>query len=139
MNLARRRISESRALFRARQYSGAYYLAGYAVECSLKAAICKQFRHHTLPELKTVKNTFQHDPQNLLKHSNLADAFDQARRNDPDLGANWATIILWSEASRYVKQSRVNARDLIRAVDDGPSSFMQWMSTQWLRSIGRNA
>ncbi len=35
--LAKDRLLDAKALFAARRWSGAYYLAGYAVECALKA------------------------------------------------------------------------------------------------------
>lgn len=54
------RIEEARTLFAAKQYGGAYYLAGYAVECALKAAICRQFQRHTLPSKKLVLDAFDH-------------------------------------------------------------------------------
>ncbi len=39
--LARARLREAEALLNAGEWSGAYYLAGYAVECGLKACIAK--------------------------------------------------------------------------------------------------
>ncbi|MGB7136749.1 MAG: HEPN domain-containing protein [Acidobacteriaceae bacterium] len=53
-SLANTRLREARVLFRAKEFSGAYYLAGYAVECALKACIAKQYRQHDFPDRKTV-------------------------------------------------------------------------------------
>jgi hypothetical protein len=39
--LAELRAEEARVLLRSRRQLGAYYLAGYAVECALKACIAK--------------------------------------------------------------------------------------------------
>jgi HEPN domain-containing protein len=39
--LAEERVRDAKALPNAGQWSGAYYLAGYAVECGLKACIAK--------------------------------------------------------------------------------------------------
>jgi hypothetical protein len=39
--LAKERISDAKVLLGARHWVGAYYLAGYAVECALKACIAK--------------------------------------------------------------------------------------------------
>jgi hypothetical protein len=39
--LAKERISDAKVLLAARHWSAAYYLAGYAVECALKACIAK--------------------------------------------------------------------------------------------------
>jgi HEPN domain-containing protein len=40
--LAELRIKEARILLDGDSYSGAYYLAGYAIECALKACIAKR-------------------------------------------------------------------------------------------------
>lgn len=42
--LARIRLKEAKVLLDNRQYSGAYYLSGYVIECALKACIAKQTR-----------------------------------------------------------------------------------------------
>lgn len=44
--LANLRIREAQALLRAKEFSGAYYLVGYAVECGLKACIAKGVKKH---------------------------------------------------------------------------------------------
>ena len=49
--LSRLRIREARALLRLGEWAGAYYLAGYAVECALKSVISKGTRRHDFPDL----------------------------------------------------------------------------------------
>ena len=65
IELAESRLNESRAL--QKQFAAAsIYLGGYAVECYLKAAICKTLDLDELP------NTFKsHDLEVLLMHSGL--------------------------------------------------------------------
>ena len=48
--LSNTRIREAKALFAAGEYSGAYYLAGYAVECALKACFAKNVKQYDFPE-----------------------------------------------------------------------------------------
>jgi HEPN domain-containing protein len=43
--LARLRLTEAKVLLRAGQHAGAYYLAGYVIECALKACVAKQVAH----------------------------------------------------------------------------------------------
>lgn len=47
--LSRIRLKEAKALLDAGLYDGAYYLAGYAVECGLKACIAKKTKRHEFP------------------------------------------------------------------------------------------
>jgi HEPN domain-containing protein len=65
--VAETRLQESKALLAAGFPEGAYYLAGYAVECALKACIAKRTREHDFPE-KESKDFYIHD---LDKHWGL--------------------------------------------------------------------
>jgi HEPN domain-containing protein len=49
-NISRLRIQEAKLLLINSSYSGAYYLAGYSVECGLKACIERQMRQSNIPE-----------------------------------------------------------------------------------------
>jgi HEPN domain-containing protein len=48
--LSKVRLKEAKALLDLGLYDGAYYLAGYAVECALKAGIAKETRRHQFPD-----------------------------------------------------------------------------------------
>jgi HEPN domain-containing protein len=59
--LALIRIEDARVLFRGGRYDAAYYLAGYAVECALKACIAKQtMRHDFPPDRGSVDKVYRH-------------------------------------------------------------------------------
>jgi len=47
--LALMRIAEAKVLFNASHFAGAYYLAGYAIECGLKACIAKTVNQYDFP------------------------------------------------------------------------------------------
>ena len=72
--ISRIRIREARKLLNAGEYAGAYYLAGYAVECALKACIAKQTKRYEFPEIGRVKNSYEHDPTKLAKVAGLPEA-----------------------------------------------------------------
>lgn len=44
------RLKEAKALLKVGMADGAYYLAGYAVECALKACIAKETRRYDFPD-----------------------------------------------------------------------------------------
>ena len=44
---------------------GAYYLAGYAIECALKACIAKATRRYDFPDRKKVDASHTHDLREL--------------------------------------------------------------------------
>ena len=65
--LAELRLKEARALLAAEFPDGAYYLAGYAVECGLKACIAKRTREHDYPDKKLVNKSYTHDVEDCWR------------------------------------------------------------------------
>jgi hypothetical protein len=59
--LAALRMKEARLLLKANCPEGAYYLAGYADECALKACIAKRTERFELPDLKAAQESWGHD------------------------------------------------------------------------------
>jgi HEPN domain-containing protein len=59
--IAEIRLRESKALLAAGLFDGTYYLAGYAVECALKACIAKRTQEHDFPDKKLVNDSHTHD------------------------------------------------------------------------------
>jgi len=72
--LSRARLKEARALLRLGLSDGAYYLAGYAVECALKACIAKGTRRFEFPDKKKVDSSHSHNLRELVKIAGLEDA-----------------------------------------------------------------
>jgi hypothetical protein len=70
--LARSRLTEARALLSASHPDGAYYLAGYAVECGLKACIARRTERHEFPDKRTVDASHTHNLRDLVKVANLS-------------------------------------------------------------------
>jgi len=56
--LSRVRLKEATALMQAGFFDGAYYLAGYAVECAIKACIAKGTRRYEFPDKRKVLQLF---------------------------------------------------------------------------------
>jgi len=78
-SLSRVRLLEARALLKAGLPDGAYYLAGYAVECALKACIAKETKRYEFPEKRRVNASHTHDLADLLKVAELQDFRQQLR------------------------------------------------------------
>lgn len=101
-DLSRERIAEARFLLDAERWSGAYYLAGYAVELALEAAIVDRIARE--PSLVFSEKRFSdrcrtHNLENLLA---LA-GWDEPGSNEVDaagLVVKWKIVTEWSEQSR---------------------------------------
>jgi hypothetical protein len=99
--LAETRLEEARMLRAKGLYSGAYYLAGYVIECALKAKIAADFREDEIPELKRVQSIYTHDLGALLSLAVLKEALDAEKVLNPDLYRRWTIAKAWSENARY--------------------------------------
>ena len=85
------------------QYDGAYYLAGFAVECSLMAVIAKRTRALEFPDLAMV------------------------RKSD-----SWNRVILWTEASRYDTGRKPDeAETLYNEISDPSHGVLSCLSKHW--------
>jgi HEPN domain-containing protein len=129
-NLALTRLKEVEVLLNNRQYSGAYYLSGYVIECALKACIAKQTKKFDFPDKKTVMDSYTHDLEKLVKVAKL-DTQLKSLLNDPDFSLRWSTVKDWSEESRYQKHNRQEALDIYSAITDPNHGVLQWLQQHW--------
>ncbi|MDY6786029.1 MAG: HEPN domain-containing protein [Cyanobacteriota bacterium] len=129
--LARLRLAEAKVLLDRSQYSGAYYLSGYVVECALKACIAKETKEFDFPDLRTVRDSYIHDLEKLVKTSELKVELDRKADNDPDFAYNWSIAIQWSEASRYEIYDEEKAKAMYEAIADVNHGVLQWIEQYW--------
>ena len=129
--LSRLRLQEARTLFRLKHYSGAYYLAGYAVECALKACIAKDTQRFDFPDKTRVNSSYSHKPGELLKIASLTSYFQQATQINPNLEASWNVVNNWSEQSRYKVWNRTEADAMIKAVGRLHDGVLPWIKHHW--------
>ena len=125
--LAEMRLKDAQCLVSLRRWSAAYYLAGYAVECGLKAAICKQFRMNAIPDKKMVADIYVHNLNELRKLAVLDVVFDADSQSSPGLVVSWAVVKAWNESARYEKQTSQAAGDMVNAVADPNIGVMTWL------------
>jgi hypothetical protein len=129
--LAEIRAREAGSLSKSpRNQLGAYYLAGYAVECALKACIAKKTRRHEFPrDRKYVEKVYTHDLQALMKEAGLNNLLEREIKINKALGTNWNTVKIWSEQSRY-EISGLKGKDLYLAVT-GTDGVLPWIKRLW--------
>jgi|SRR3990170_5785094 len=119
------RYEEAIALCNAGQYSGAYYLAGYAIELAIKGYYCKGNKFP--PKAEVVKNLYSHDLNLLLGTTGLKGEFDKDVKTNSTLQSNWGNLKDWSEESRYVIYKQREAKSLIKSV----GIILKWIQTKW--------
>jgi HEPN domain-containing protein len=129
--LSRIRVREAKALLRVGLHDGAYYLAGYAVECALKACIAKGTQRHEFPDKKKVEASHTHNLRDLARLANLEDSRLHLARSDSIFRSNWDIVESWSEQDRYRRQRPENAQALVEAVDDRRHGIIAWIKLHW--------
>lgn len=131
--LAEERIAEAKALLARQFWSGAYYLAGYSVECGLKSCVLARVDADGIifREKKFSERCWTHDLIELVKLAALDAARDADAAVNPVRFQNWIVVQNWSEESRYVRQARADAEQLVNAIDDQINGVLPWIRAHW--------
>ena len=112
--------------------AGPDYLAGYAIECALKACIAKQTAEHDFPPpRKIVDECYTHDLEKLVKSAGLRSELDRAMAGNPDLSARWTVVQKWDEFSRYDRRVGTEAQNLIAAITNLNHGVLPWIKKHW--------
>ena len=130
--LAELRIKEARVLLDAGCFEGAYYLAGYAVECAIKACIAKLTKEFDFPDKDTVNRSYTHRLEQLVQVAQLKQELEKESNANPIFDQYWSTVKDWNEEVRYESEiSDARARDLCHAITDADYGVMQWLKKLW--------
>jgi hypothetical protein len=129
--LAALRLKEARLLLQANRPEGAYYLAGYAAECALKACIARRIERFEFPDLNKARESWKHDLSALSKTAGLEEELAAALKRDPELNLNWRIVTKWEPEIRYQKWSQDEAGALISALEDRDHGIFRWLKRRW--------
>lgn len=132
--LAELRLEESRALYDKGLFDGALYLAGYVIEFSLKAMVCKTLNLKEYPSNssnKRVRDIFKkHDHDVLLVLSGLFQELEDNRLKSINLDKNWSIVSKWSTEFRYnqIGTSKSNSvLEYLEALTDKNYGIYTWI------------
>ncbi len=129
--LARVHLQAAHDLLGSGRHPAAYYLAGLAVECALKACIAGKTQRHTFPDKSTVNASWTHDLPQLLRTAGLEQELREDAGPRPVLERNWGVVKDWRNDSRYTHVGPQRARDLYHAVTARPDGVMSWIRRHW--------
>ena len=116
------------------RWSAAYYLLGYAVECGLKSCVVARVTAHPdiiYKDRKFSNDAWTHDLEDLLAVAAIKAARDADMAANPALFHNWQVVKRWTEQSRYLQKTQVEAERLYLAVTDPVNGVMQWIRLRW--------
>jgi hypothetical protein len=129
--LANARIREAKILFKAGEYSGAYYLAGYSVECALKACFAKGVQRYDFPDKNRAGKIFIHRLPELAKLANLDSEMSAAFTSNKRLGGSWLLVCNWTEESRYIAWTKNDAEAILDAIARRRDGVLPWIKQRW--------
>ena len=130
--IARVRLKEASILLKNRHYAGAYYLAGYCIECAIKACIAKQVKRFEFPDKDLANQAWSHDLEKLIGIAGLKQALQEDMKANSAIELNWAIIKDWKESYRYEpKITKSQATDFYLACSDQTNGILDWIEKRW--------
>jgi hypothetical protein len=119
-------------LLRTGQYAGAYYLAGYAIECALKACIAKRTKRFDFPDKDFARNVWTHELESLVDAAAIRKDLNGESSKNPAFKLNWTTVKDWRETKRYDwRISKAEAKDFLSACTSRQVGVLGWIRKRW--------
>lgn len=133
-DLAEERVLDAGALLIARRWSAAYHLAGYAVECGLKACVIAYVERNAdviFREKRHSEKCWTHDIEELVGLAGLKALRDADIAVNAIVEDNWLVVKEWNEAFRYEIAAQLKAERLYQAVTDNANGVLPWIRNHW--------
>lgn len=128
---AEERLQDALSLATSGRHSGAFYLAGYAVECALKACIARRFPAEHLPP-RDAQKFYVHKLDDLLSNAGLAIALTSDSKANLGLARSWNVVRTWNVDSRYLSGStQADTEAMLEAITNVNDGIMSWLRIRW--------
>ena len=130
-DLATMRLREAKVLLDGSEWSGAYYLSGYAVECGIKACITKDLLAFQMPDKDVISKAYTHAIDVLADIASLKGPRVLTAQTDHDFAINWNIVTAWNESSRYLVWTETQAGELYEAITNANHGVFPWVRKFW--------
>jgi hypothetical protein len=131
--LAEMRLEDAKILLDQGKWPAAYYLAGYSVECALKACIIAFLnRSDEWPEPGFSNRCYTHSLDALVGLARLLDEREALGKNDAIFANNWVIVKDWTEEARYrFDTAESDAKRLYDAIAEADHGVLAWLKKHW--------
>jgi hypothetical protein len=132
--LAEERVVDAQILLGSQRWHAAYHLAGYAVECGLKACILARVDRDSgviFAAKDFLNNCWIHDLEKLVENAGLKVDRDGLSSTNKAFQGYWAVAKDWTEKSRYDVKTESQAKELIEAITHDPDGVLPWIRKHW--------
>ncbi|NLL91660.1 MAG: HEPN domain-containing protein [Ruminococcaceae bacterium] len=110
-------------------YKWAVYIAGYSIEFSLKALICKRKGFKTYPDEQSKYK--KHDFNNLVNLADLRSDLKEYQDSNLEFQVNWSLTTDWSPDLRYEQFDPASSEsrwlDFYDAITNEDSGVIVWL------------
>ncbi len=140
--LANQRLKEAEILYKNGMYDGAFYLAGYSVELTLKAKICERLGipnlydetnqdTNSIKGISEIRKTLKtHNLFILLIFSGLKLKFDNDKAINKDFAKASSLLFTgWDESARYKPCGHMQDKDVEKLINllSGANGILTWI------------
>jgi len=132
--IAEERVLDAEAPLDKQRWGAAYYLAGYAVECGLKACVVVYVERNAdvvFREKRFSEACWTHDIEKLVSLAGLRAQRDADVAANTVLDDNWLIVKEWRESVRYQTTTQLKAEKLFQAVSDIANGVLPWIRNHW--------
>jgi HEPN domain-containing protein len=126
-------IIDAELLLNAGRWHAAYYLAGYALQCALKACVLANVERTGIifHDKRFAEKCFTHDLDVLMRAAELQAEFGRDLGASKPLRDNWVIVMKWNVDCRYEATSEADARALYQAITDNANGVLPWIRVRW--------
>lgn len=135
--LAEERILDAKVLIDGGRWAYGYYVAGYAVECALKACVLARMilTGWVFQDKVKIDDCLTHEFNKLVQIAGLRDLLNDNLKASAAGGgefvANWDMVGQWKVTSRYDAKTEKEAKELYAAIADEPHGVLRWIKNYW--------
>ena len=128
--LRKRYLNSAEVLFDFGHYDVAYYLAGYSVECAIKAVICKRIRPNEFPPPNVNSSHYVHDIKQLIKTAKLEDDLNYDMDRYSDLKMSFMVLKDWNPKDLRYESSSMSKGMAKNYIDEvkNEKGFVIWLN-----------
>jgi len=128
--LSNRYMESAEELYKAGKYEVAYYLAGYSVECLIKAVICTKIGPNEFPAKNADKTHYIHDIKKLVETAGLEKELEYDCKRNQGLEKSYMLLKDWDPKSLRYDSSRISeeiANNYFEAIKD-KEGLVLWLN-----------
>ncbi len=128
--LSDRYRASAESLLNAKLFDAAYYLAGYSVECLLKAIICKRLGPNEYPPPNVNSTHYTHLVKKLTETAGIEKDLEYEKERCSELRNSYMVLKDWDPKTLRYESSPLGEKKAINYIDEikNKKGFFKWLN-----------